>query len=358
MKRNHLFAIIVSLILLMTAGAQATAAEQGPEGLSAYRDVLNRYHRLIMAGPQYAEAGEGDTGVLDAFSYIEPADAPARFGYAIMDISGDDVPELLIGIIEKTEDGVSWGSEILAAYTLVDGQPKLSFEGWARNRHYYIGKGSFYVSGSSGADQSVFGEYMISPDGTELICIDFCFTDQQGANLGQLSIDPAASKWVKVEPKERAVSEDEFVEQEKQLAARVQLMQLTPFAAYTSSAFTVLARWAKDALVDYSNYDEFTADESDARVRILLSSDSPLADFKVLSITALDADEGGTLRFVSQVLHAQDSLNPDRPLVLNMTFFGDLPSYAISYTDENGTEKIFALTLSGKDGSLQLTPIE
>ncbi len=358
MKRNHLFVIALSLIMLMTVGAQAKTDEQSPDGLAAYRDVLNRYHRLILAGPQYAEAGEGDTGVLEAFSNIEPADALAAFGYAIMDISGDDVPELLIGIIEKTEDGASWGSEILAAYTLIEGQPKLSFEGWARNRHFYIGKGSFYVSGSSGADQSVFGEYMISPDGTELICIDFCFTDQQGANLGQLSIDPAASKWVKVEPKERAVSEDEFEELEKQLAARVQLMQLTPFAVYTSSTSAVLARWAQDALPDYPNYDEFIADESDANVRVLLSSNSPLDQFKVLSITALDAIEAGTLRYERQVLHTQDSLHPDRPLVLQMTFFGDLPAYAISYTDENGTAQTFALTLSGKDGTLLLTPIE
>lgn len=43
------------------------------------------------------------------------------------------------------------------------------------------------------------------------------------------------------------------------------------------------------------------------------------------------------------------------PLVVGMTFFGSIPHYGISYTDENGSSKQFAIEQSGDDGSILLT---
>lgn len=38
-----------------------------------------------------------------------------------------------------------------------------------------------------------------------------------------------------------------------------------------------------------------------------------------------------------------------------MTFSGDIPNYGISYVDEQGTTRNYALEVSGKDGSILLS---
>ena len=74
----------------------------------------------------------------------------------------------------------------------------------------------------------------------------------------------------------------------------------------------------------------------------------------MLALILEDADEQGTLTFAAQELYVQDVLAPERPLVVNMTFYGAIPNYGISYVDAGGTERRFAVEVSGEDGSLLL----
>ena len=53
-----------------------------------------------------------------------------------------------------------------------------------------------------------------------------------------------------------------------------------------------------------------------------------------------------------------ETSSPERPLLVAMTFFGDLPSHGISYVDQEGKTKNFLIELSGQEGSLQLTEFE
>lgn len=359
MKRKFLCVALLSLILMAKAGFAAGAAQQTPAGFDAYRGVLDSYHRLITTNGMNAQENTGETGVLEAISGLEPGQALASLGYAVLDISGDDIPELLIGLIEETEQGSSLGSQVLAAYTLVDGLPHFTFEGWARNRYYYIGQGSFYHSGSSGAAQSQFGEYRMSLDGKEMICIDFCFTDLKDTNLEELSLyHNVTGKWEKAGSEELDMSQDQFQQMEQELADKVQMITLTPFLAYEAGASPVQARWAKDALADDAAYHEFTVDTSDAQVQVLLSCIHEVKDFKVLALTITGADMEGKISFESRTLYALDSLTPGRPLLLQMTFFGDVPSYGVSYRDERAKVQTFTLSLSGEDGSLLLSRID
>lgn len=45
---------------------------------------------------------------------------------------------------------------------------------------------------------------------------------------------------------------------------------------------------------------------------------------------------------------------PERPLVVRMTFPGDLPAYGVSYVDAQEDVHHLLLDISGKDGSLML----
>ena len=53
-------------------------------------------------------------------------------------------------------------------------------------------------------------------------------------------------------------------------------------------------------------------------------------------------------------LYTTDALTEGKPVVIRMTFAGDVPDRGIAYTDADGITRYFAITTSGEDGSLLL----
>lgn len=120
----------------------------------------------------------------------------------------------------------------------------------------------------------------------------------------------------------------------------------------------ISVEWAEDALDRYETYHEFTADSSEAQVRVLFSTNNKVEDFKVISVMFNDTDESGRIKVDKEEIYSLDTLEPEKPLVVTLTFFGDLPSYGISYVDNKGNTRIYYLGMSGKDGSLMLIDSE
>ena len=83
-------------------------------------------------------------------------DAPLEnVGYAVIDLDGDGIEELVIGTTERFTDEF-YGKLILALYTRDGEDTKHTvFQSIARDRYYYAGENKFANLGSSGADDSV-----------------------------------------------------------------------------------------------------------------------------------------------------------------------------------------------------------
>ena len=114
----------------------------------------------------------------------------------------------------------------------------------------------------------------------------------------------------------------------------------------------VQAHWAEDVLVGLSDYHEVSVSTAEPLARVLLSCEYAVKDFKVLGI---EASMSSSLSFFTEELYALDELSPDRPLLLNMTFYGLLPYYGVSYVDGSGETISYSINMSGKDGSVILT---
>ena len=114
----------------------------------------------------------------------------------------------------------------------------------------------------------------------------------------------------------------------------------------------VQARWAEDVLDGISDYHEVSVSTAEPLARVLLSCEYAVKDFKVLGI---EASMSSSLSFFTEELYALDELSPDRPLLLNMTFYGLLPYYGVSYVDDSGETISYSINMSGKDGSVILT---
>ena len=55
---------------------------------------------------------------------------------------------------------------------------------------------------------------------------------------------------------------------------------------------------------------------------------------------------------MSEVLYTMDELDPERCFLAQVVFWGDMTTYGISFTDADGAQRHFAVSISGKDGSL------
>ncbi|MDD2596018.1 MAG: hypothetical protein PHD11_09445 [Bacteroidales bacterium] len=111
---------------------------------------------------------------------------------------------------------------------------------------------------------------------------------------------------------------------------------------------------AEDLLSDQEAYYKFTADESEYRVNVLLSTSGTLTNFRVLSLIMEDVSTSGEAIYSYTEIYALPKLTSEKPLVLTMTFAGDIPNMGIAYVDNSGQEQVRSIAMSGEDGSLLL----
>ena len=163
---------------------------------TAYEGLIQRYRQIVVDPDGSSAETVGEQCVLTAARDMREwgEDPLETLGYAVEDLSGDGVPELVIGFLSD--------HSILqyAVYTLVDGRPQVVFED-EKGSLGYLGNGSFHyvVSLPTGMGQ---GTVSLSQDGTQILWEDFYFTldDIFGGGTVTIyhnttgSLDPAESE--------------------------------------------------------------------------------------------------------------------------------------------------------------------
>ncbi len=214
----------------------ALGEEEKNRYFKLYSGVLERYYDLISGNRTDYDYENGETGVYEILIYNNEGEGPNNIGYAIEDISGDNVPELLIGVVNPESSPHYHGETILAAYTIADGSPVLSFDGWIRSNYRYIGDGSFYYYGSGGAMHTSFGTFTLTPDGRTLNCNQYYFTDEKEEGTGTIGFyynefgvaDKSGSM-------ELHITSDDFWDIDPRPEKKYYNIKLTPFSKYEDS---------------------------------------------------------------------------------------------------------------------------
>lgn len=163
------------------------APEETPTVEQAYAVVIGEYYTALEQRWNGAELMEDGLNYMAADCY---GDAPLEnLGYAIADIDGDGVQELLIGTIKADE---FYEKMVFSLYTLDEnGINKLVFDGTERNRYYYAGENRFANLGSSAFNDSF--ETTVKLQEGEMI--DMTYTTAP-ADYVQPELTPF-SQWVK-----------------------------------------------------------------------------------------------------------------------------------------------------------------
>ncbi len=336
--------------------------EPTPDYFQIYREKLDYFYNILSNGIEDWDYGKGEVGLMEIADYQAGDEALASVGYTIQDLSGDGIPELLIMNVSIPGSYPTKGSSILALFSSSDGTPTLTFEGWSRNQYTFYEWDKIYNTGSNGASNQAYIINQLSLDGKTLECLNYYITqpkeyDPQTEGYFQ---DPECGQGQN-RYDELDINHASFMRLLKEQLGNPLEFELTAFSDYTPSHTNseaadsaVKIQWAEDAAANFSSYDTFTADESEYQVKLLISCTQSLKNFNFLKLSIDGVDEAGNLITSTESIYNADMLMPDNPLVVVMTFYGDLPSYGISYEDENGETRNFYITLSGKDGSLLL----
>ena len=104
----------------------------------------------------------------------------------------------------------------------------------------------------------------------------------------------------------------------------------------------------------FAEVENFVHDDGEYSTEIAFCATRDLPDFKFLSIAWRDLNENGSF-FSVEELYSLDALTPERPLLVQTSFPGDMPTTGVSYTDADGVTQYFAIQESGYDGSLVLS---
>jgi len=352
----------------------ATPAEPEFDAARAYLDTLEYFYQFIVSGSTDFDYEYGTVGIGEQASFRTPDEALESTGFAIIDLSGDGLPELFIGEIAADSQAVSLLAPAYAVFALQDNEPALTFTGWYRNAYFYHGDGRFYQTGSNGAMYSIEGIYKLSPDGLTLNCEHYFFTYEKDETLSEIgnyyNTSCQSDKAVSVE-----LSDEELAEKRKELSSEPVSVELIPFAEYpqwkeehgfgqittdtTNLLNAIRVDYASDELLaNPGTYDEVIIDASDPLAKVVFTANITVEDFKYLEILLTDC-VGDMCSFdIVEELYSINELRPERPLVIGMVFMGSIPNRGISFVDETGTTRYFSINQSGRDGSLFLLEFE
>ena len=98
----------------------------------------------------------------------------------------------------------------------------------------------------------------------------------------------------------------------------------------------------------FNAYHAYWGEESDYITAIGITASETITD---VQFGLLDWFETESYR-MDEVLYTIDTMTPEQPFLAQVTFWGDLTTYGLSFTDADGTARHYYILISGKDGSL------
>ncbi len=195
-----------------------------------YAPVFSEVIDTIKEGYDYEkEYSYMPEGLIEKIMYRADEDLLQVIGYVMKDVSGDGIPELLIGCDEDYGTGPQ--SYIFSVFTIAEGEPFSVFEGWSRSDYRWMGDDHFYYFGSGGVSISLFGENHLCKDGTEIVWDDFYFSDED--TDGEVGFyHNTTGVFDTGEAEKLDMSDSEFFGLMEEYEARCQMLPWTPIGDY------------------------------------------------------------------------------------------------------------------------------
>lgn len=126
-------------------------------------------------------------------------------------------------------------------------------------------------------------------------------------------------------------------------------IDLTDVRAFDPDKTPVSAGRARDVLLPAGGCHRYTAQaDPDSLLDIVIHA---YRSIRQVSFTALGW--GGDDYVVEELLYTLPELTPQKPLVVEVDFPGDMTTYGLSFLDESGVQRRFTLSISGRNGTVE-----
>ena len=250
-----------------------------------------------------------------------------------------------------------YGKDIYAVYTFVDGKIKFVDEGWARSNLQLLANNMLLTRGNSSNTDYVLVLEDLLPNGNKR-CVDMYFTRSNNGNAGANGLDvyrnDVGRDDVAVSQKTNMTADD-FFDMGAEMAGDSVKLELLPLKEYKQRGFKGLAMQylecmgvheLQDAKVDLSKYEQVSVPNPFKGADVIFRSTKNLEEFRLLELAS------------GKSVYSKDLLMADEKMVLHLESLETIPKNGISFKDDAGRERRFAILQSGKDGSIYLQEIE
>ncbi|MBE6573044.1 MAG: hypothetical protein E7652_01470 [Ruminococcaceae bacterium] len=329
-----------------------------PDYKEIYKDIITEYHEYVKSGiDNDTDVPEGMTGIAESMrNHDYPEEA---LGFSIKDINGDAIPELLFGETYVYQADTS--SQILALYTLVDGEPQFVFESWSRYRFYITNDNKIYTEGFSGALFSSVELITLPQNSSKLEYVECYFTDikeDDTENVYYFSnptgeFDQSAEDTVEI-------TSEEYQSFTELMGSKLISIDFFPFTYYESSlnnTDNVRVQYEKYTFCDTDDIEFFEAYTGEYSNSLILTAYENVTDLKIIKLNEGTITDNGTAVFDEEIIYSKEEFKKDDMLKITVSFGEILPHYAISYIDSNGSEFKKGIYDSMMDGSVYLAQL-
>ena len=334
----------------------AAAVAKVPAYEREYGKLVEGIYDFVNDGNMDKVPQQGMTGIYELRDRMGYVDALNMLGYTLQDINNDKVPELIFAILDNEKQGKGYyGKDIYAIYTFVDGKIKFVDEGWARSNIKLLANNMFLTRGNSSNTDYVLVLEDLLPNGNKR-CVDMYFTRSKSNNEPGLDVyrNDVGRADVAVSQKTNMTADD-FFDMGTEMAGDSVKLELLPLKEYKQRGFKGLAMQylecmgiheLQDAKVDLSKYEQVSVPNPFKGADVIFRSTKNLEEFRLLELAS------------GKSVYSKDLLMADEKLVLHLESLETIPKNGISFKDDAGRERRFAIQQSGKDGSIYLQEID
>lgn len=334
----------------------AAAVAKVPAYEREYGKLVEGIYNFVNDGNMDKVPQQGMTGIYELRDHMGYVDALNMLGYTLQDINNDKVPELIFAILDNEKQGKGYyGKDIYAIYTFVDGKIKFVDEGWARSNIKLLANNMFLTRGNSSNTDYVLVLEDLLPNGNKR-CVDMYFTRSKSNNEPGLDVyrNDVGRADVAVSQKTNMTADD-FFDMGTEMAGDSVKLELLPLKECKQRSFKGLAMQylecmgvheLQDPRADLSKYEQVSVPNPFKGADVVFRSRVNLEDFRLLELAS------------GKSVYSKDLLMADEKLVLHLESLKTIPKNGISFKDDAGRERKFAILQSGKDGSIYLQEID
>lgn len=326
-----------------TVSSEVTPVPEPVDYVSMYDDLLDTYSAVLHGAKIATEEGFDKTK--EVLDFTDIYDKPSYVGYWIEDVSGDDVPELIIGPRIQLDDSSWLLSEVFAVYTIQEEEPKLLFEAQGPESYDRLNNNRFLYMTTEPDGKTCFGVFTL--DGQTKKWEEFVFTEDREHfytnTTGEMDISSSTLS---------DYSFEEYMQRPMNLIQENGDFSYIPFSMY---GYDVFAEWQNASILKkYKEFSNYVVNEDGEMM--VISSFHELKDVELLSLEFVDVDEDGNLSMNTDTLYSTDSVFMQKPLMVYALLEGTVPNLGISFVDSDGEKKFYTFSLSGLAGSIVIQP--